>query len=667
MGGVAAKAGKAIATGLATGATAVSVLAKQSLDSYADYEQLVGGVETLFGAGGKSVEEYAESVGKSVDEVRRTYNDLITAQEGVMEDAANAYKTAGMSANEYMETVTSFAAALTSSLGGDTMAAAEYARIAVTDMADNANKMGSNMESIQNAYQGFAKQNYTMLDNLKLGYGGTKEEMERLLKDAEKLSGIKYDISSYADIVDAIHVVQTELGITGTTAAEAEKTISGSIAATKAAWQNLLTGFADDEADLELLIGNLVESATTAVRNVVPRIAQILSGISQAMTQIMPIVSAELPGILSELLPGVINGAVALINGLVAALPSLLGILIAQFPSIFTQISNGLVQNFPVLLETAKNLFGQIFDYVSLELLNTGYSFQEFSEKAQSVFEKAWSVLETVWETIGQPVFDMIMSVVDSVRETFAEYMPEIQEFVSQCFEDISDLWENHLKPCLEAIGNFLESIFAPVFEFVFGSVVTGIVDSAFNNIKDLWNNYLKPVLVGITDFLTGVFTLNFSKAFSGIVSIVKGIFGGITDVVKAPLNAVISLVNGFIKGLNKLKIPDWVPGFGGKGISIPLIPRLEKGGILKKGQVGLLEGSGAEAVVPLDQNRAWISAVAADMSAAVGGDKQKAQKIIDLLERLLDMLPDIMADAFTRMKFDVNNREFARLVKAVN
>lgn len=502
---------------------------------------------------------------------------------------------------------------------------------------------------------------------MKLGYGGTKEEMERLLKDAEKLSGIKYDISSYADIVDAIHVVQTELGITGTTAAEAEKTISGSIAATKAAWQNLLTGFADDEADLELLIGNLVESATTAVRNVVPRIAQILSGISQAMTQIMPIVSAELPGILSELLPGVINGAVALINGLVAALPSLLGILIAQFPSIFTQISNGLVQNFPVLLETAKNLFGQIFDYVSLELLNTGYSFQEFSEKAQSVFEKAWSVLETVWETIGQPVFDMIMSVVDSVRETFAEYMPEIQEFVSQCFEDISDLWENHLKPCLEAIGNFLESIFAPVFEFVFGSVVTGIVDSAFNNIKDLWNNYLKPVLVGITDFLTGVFTLNFSKAFSGIVSIVKGIFGGITDVVKAPLNAVISLVNGFIKGLNKLKIPDWVPGFGGKGISIPLIPRLEKGGILKKGQVGLLEGSGAEAVVPLDQNRAWISAVAADMSAAVGGDKQKAQKIIDLLERLLDMLPDIMADAFTRMKFDVNNREFARLVKAVN
>lgn len=667
MGGVAAKAGKAIAAGLAAGATVVSVLAKQSLDSYANYEQLVGGVETLFGAGGKSLEEYAESVGKSVDEVRGTYNDLIAAQEGVMENAANAYKTAGMSANEYMETVTSFAAALVSSLGGDTAAAAEKADLALTDMADNANKMGSAMESIQNAYQGFAKQNYTMLDNLKLGYGGTKEEMERLLADAEKLSGIKYDISSYADIVDAIHVVQTEMGITGTTAEEAEKTISGSIASTKAAWQNLLTGFADDEADLELLIGNLVESATTAVRNVVPRIAQILSGISQAMTQIMPIVSAELPGILSELLPGVINGAVALINGLVAALPSLLGILIAQFPSIFTQISNGLVQTFPVLLETAKNLFGQIFDYVSLELLNTGYSFQEFSEKAQSVFEKAWSVLETVWETIGQPVFDMIMSMVDSVREIFAEYMPEIQEFVSQCFEDISDLWENHLKPCLEAIGNFLESIFAPVFEFVFGSAVTGIVDSAFNNIKDLWNNYLKPVLVGITDFLTGVFTLNFSKAFSGIVSIVKGIFGGITDVVKAPLNAVISLVNGFIKGLNKLKIPDWVPGFGGKGINIPLIPRLEKGGILKKGQVGLLEGSGAEAVVPLDQNRAWISAVAADMSAAVGGDKQKAQKIIDLLERLLDTLPDIMADAFTRMKFDVNNREFARLVKAVN
>lgn len=627
-------------------------------------------METLFGAGGKSVEEYAESVGKSVDEVRRTYNDLITAQEGVMEDAANAYKTAGMSANEYMETVTSFAAALTSSLGGDTMAAAEYARIAVTDMADNANKMGSNIESIQNAYQGFAKQNYTMLDNLKLGYGGTQKEMERLLADAEKLSGIKYDISSYADIVDAIHVVQTEMGITGTTAAEAEKTISGSIASTKAAWQNLLTGFADDEADLELLIGNLVESATTAVRNVVPRIAQILSGISQAMTQIMPIVSAELPGILSELLPGVIDGTVALINGLVAALPSILGILIAQFPSIFTQISAGLVQTFPVLLETVKNLFGQIFDYISLELLNTGYSFQNFCEVVQTLFDGAWTFVQTVWETIGQPIFDMIMSMVDAVRNAFAECMPEIQEFVQQCFDDIGDMWENHLKPCFEAIGNFIETWLAPVFSAVFSGTIAPLIQTAFKNIKTMWNDILKPVFTGITDFLTGIFTLNFKKAFEGLMSIVKGAANFIIGGIESMTNGAISALNGLISGLNKLvNVAGAALGLDVKIPSIPLLslPRLESGGILKKGQVGLLEGSGAEAVVPLDQNRAWISAVAADMSAAVGGDKQKAQKIIDLLERLLDTLPDTMADAFTRMKFDVNNREFARLVKAVN
>ena len=185
-----ATAAKVGAAAVAAAGTAIVAIGKQAVEQYAEYEQLVGGVETLFKQSSDVVQQYA----------------------------ANAYKTAGMSANEYMETVTSFSASLLQSLGGDTEAASKYADMAITDMSDNANKMGTSMESIQNAYQGFAKQNYTMLDNLKLGYGGTKEEMQRLLDDAEKLSGVEYDISSYADIVDAIHVVQTEMGITGTTA-----------------------------------------------------------------------------------------------------------------------------------------------------------------------------------------------------------------------------------------------------------------------------------------------------------------------------------------------------------------------------------------------------------------------------------------------------------------
>lgn len=630
-------------------------------------------METLYGKKYQSAAEYAEKTGASLELAEAAFQEYSEREKTVLNNAANAYKTAGLSANEYMETVNGFAASLTSSLGGYEWQAANYADMIVTDMADNANKMGTSMEAIQNAYSGFAKQNYTMLDNLKLGYGGTKEEMERLLRDAEKLAGFSagaLDISSFADIADAIHIVQEEMGITGTTAAEAEKTISGSIASMKAAWQNLLTGFADDEADLELLIGNLVESATTAVRNVVPRIAQILSGISQAMTQIMPIVSAELPGILSELLPGVIDGAVALINGLVAALPSILGILLAQFPSVFTQISDGLVQTFPVLLDTAKGLFGQIFDYVSLELLDTGYSFQDFCEGVQTLFNGAWTFLQTVWETIGRPLFDMIMSMVDAVRNAVAECMPEIQEFVQQCFDDIGDMWENHLKPCFEAIGNFIETWLAPVFSAVFSGTIAPLIQTVFKNIKTMWNDILKPVFTGITDFLTGIFTLNFKKAFEGLMSIVKGAANFIIGGIESMTNGAISALNGLISGLNKLvNIAGSALGLDVKIPSIPLLslPRLESGGILKKGQIGLLEGSGAEAVVPLDQNRAWISAVATDMSAAVGGDKQKAQKIIDLLERLLDTLPDIMADAFTRMKFDVNNREFARLVKAVD
>ena len=236
-------AAKAAAVGFGAAAAAVAAVGKSALNAYADYEQLVGGVETLFG----------------------------NASDKVLQNANRAFQTAGLSANEYMETVTSFSASLLHSVGKDTKEAAEYADRALVDMSDNANKMGSNMQDIQNAYQGFAKQNYTMLDNLKLGYGGTKEEMERLIADANKVkqaNGEMADLSidSFADITEAIHIVQTEMGITGTTAKEASTTIQGSVGMMKASWKNLLVGVADDTQDFGGLMDNFVDSVGIAAK-----------------------------------------------------------------------------------------------------------------------------------------------------------------------------------------------------------------------------------------------------------------------------------------------------------------------------------------------------------------------------------------------------------------
>ena len=265
--------------------------------------------------------------------------------------AENAYKTAGLSANEYMETVTSFSASLLQSLDGDTKAAASAADMAITDMADNANKMGTSMEMIQNAYQGFAKQNYTMLDNLKLGYGGTKEEMERLLADAEKLSGQKFDISSYADIVDAIHVVQTEMGITGTTAKEAATTIQGSTASMKSAWANLVTGLADDSADFDTLMSNFVDSVVTVGENIIPRIQTTINGITQlvsaASTTIVPLVVDTLMQNLPSLLTAGVDLVFALVNGMLDNIDTVIGCVL----QLIDVIVDKLIENLPKLIE----------------------------------------------------------------------------------------------------------------------------------------------------------------------------------------------------------------------------------------------------------------------------------------------------------------------------
>lgn len=302
---------KAMASAIKEAGAAIIDLGKKSIQGFAEQQQLIGGVDTLFKESSAQVQRYANE----------------------------AYKTAGLSANQYMETVTSFSASLLQSLGGDTKAAAEKADQAITDTSDNANKMGTDMQSIQNAYQGFAKANYTMLDNLKLGYGGTKEEMQRLLTDAEKLSGVKYDLSSYADIVDAIHVVQTEMGITGTTAAEAATTIEGSANAMKSAWSNLITGMSNENLDLGKLVQNVIDSVKSFADNLIPRLQITLPRFVQGLTQLISNMIPYVAPALELLLPPLIEGLGGLVSGIVQALPAAVEAISAVIPMLVQQLA----------------------------------------------------------------------------------------------------------------------------------------------------------------------------------------------------------------------------------------------------------------------------------------------------------------------------------------
>ena len=352
--GSVAKAGlAAVGAGLAAASAAVVKVAKDAVEGYADYEQLTGGIETLFGTAGKGIEEYAREQGLSIEKAVEGYTELLDVQEMVMSNAANAFKTAGMSANEYMDMAIQSGASMISSVEGDTARAAKLMDLAIVDMSDNVNRMGTSMESVQNAYRGFAKGNFTMLDNLALGYGGTKEEMGRLLEDAEKLAGLDmftFDINSYADIVQAIHIVQENIGITGTTAKEASETISGSVGSMKAAWQNLLVGMADPAADLSGLIGNVVDTAETAFGNILPVAEQALTGIASFVEQIAPVIAEKLPGLVEAVLPSILSAATTLVTALVEALPTLMQVLIDQGTVIVNTLLEKILEMLPEIV-----------------------------------------------------------------------------------------------------------------------------------------------------------------------------------------------------------------------------------------------------------------------------------------------------------------------------
>lgn len=533
-------AGMAVAAG-AAGVAAVG-LSKQVVSAYADYEQLVGGVDTLFDKASKKVQQYAD----------------------------DAYKTAGMSANEYMETVTGFSASLLQSLGGDTAKAASVADQAVIDMSDNANKMGSDITNIQNAYQGFAKQNYTMLDNLKLGYGGTKEEMQRLLTDAEKISGIKYDISSFADVTEAIHVMQSEMGITGTTAKEATETISGSIAGMSSAWTNLLSGMGNANADVGKLVDNLVEQFGYVIQNITPVLGNIVTALPPLLDGILNAVGDLLPTLLTavtdlftqvlqtllvllpELIPVVVDTLMtliqtiidnlpmfidvamqivtALVMGLATAMPTLIP---AAVQAIIT-IVQGLIANLPMLLNAALQLIlglaqGLITALPMLisalpTIINSLVSF--FINSVPQIINAGIKLLVALVEalpTIIQAIVKSIPQIITSVVRAFSDATPQLIKAGITLF--------------IALIENLPQIIIAIVGAIP--QIMLAIIDGFLGYLGELGNVGYK-LITGFIDEFTSVDWLEVG------VNIISGIGKGISNSAGALWDSAKKVMGGF-------------------------------------------------------------------------------------------------------------------------
>ena len=441
---------KAMASAIKEVGAALLDLGKQSIQGFAEQEQLIGGVDTLFKESSAQVQQYAN----------------------------NAYKTAGMSANQYMETVTSFSASLLQSLGGDTKAAAEKADQAITDMSDNINKMGSDAQSVQNAYQGFAKANYTMLDNLKLGYGGTKEEMQRLLTDAEKISGIKYDISSYADIVDAIHVVQTEMGITGTTAKEAATTIDGSVNSMKSAWSNLITGMSNENLDLDKLVQNVIDSVNTFADNLVPRLQIMLPRFVQGLTQLISNMIPYVAPALELLLPPLIEGIGGLVSGIVQALPAAVEAISAVIPMLVEQLT--------ILLP---------------QIISAGVE-----------------IIAALASGIGENLPTLIPAVVDAIITITEGLIDHIDLLIIAAGQLIAGLAQGLIEAIPRLIGRLPEIISAIVNGLLKGMAAIGMVGQQL--VEGLWNG-IKNAGQWLYDKLSGWVSniLGWIKGFLGIHS----------------------------------------------------------------------------------------------------------------------------------------------------
>lgn len=498
--------GRTAAAGIAAVGAAVGAFGSKALGMYASYEQNVGGVQKLFGNMGKSLEEYAALTGQSTDECAGKWQQLEQAQTTVLSNAGNAWQAAGMSANQYMEQVTGFSAALITSLGNDTNAAADYANMAMVDMSDNANTFGTDMQSLQWAYQGFAKQNYTMLDNLKLGYGGTKEEMERLISDANRVkeaNGEMADLSidSFADVTEAIHIIQEQMNIAGTTAREASTTIEGSVNAMKAAWENWLTGLGDDSADIQQLTENLVQSFETAAGNVVPRMAVIIGTLI-----------GQVPGLVSQLGP-------------VAA---------QAVGDIFAEALKGIYDALPTEAQQKVDEIALQFEGSGLAESLSGFlgTIADFGARAADGIGQLASKFDAFSYMEGQAaILDTVGAFLESIADTAGEYLAPALEFLGDRFEELyvaigeAQVW-------LEPIASFLGEVFV--------TVLVALADSI---------SAIIAVVTGLIEAITAVveFFMAAPASIEAFVASVAGFIGQLPGIVGGFLASVIWAVAGWI------------------------------------------------------------------------------------------------------------------------
>lgn len=529
----------------AASATATIAIAKASVDAFAEYEQLVGGVETLFKGSSKKLIEYANQ----------------------------AYKTAGLSANQYMATVTGFSASLLQSLGGDTEKAADIANQALIDMSDNANKMGTSMERIQMAYQSFARGQYQLLDNLSLGYGGTKSEMERLLKDAQALTGVKYDIKNLADVYTAIHVIQENLGIAGTTAEESEKTISGSAATMKAAWQNVLTAISGG-GDLDAALNNLLSSFTTFFHNLLPTIETALDGIVVAIEKLGPEIVDSLANAIIRALPRLINAVGSMISTLAQSLSE-------GLTQAFSGVEAGAsVDNITESLEEQSDQIAESTENQDA-LTDSVKGTEKEAKKTLASFDEI-SILSAGEEPIdagaigqagGAAAIDGVAGGITASAPTIAEaissLLPTLIESVLGLITNIAMQLPSIISPILDALPGVVETI-AQQLPILIPSLITGIVNAVvliierldeitqplIDALPDIIVSLVEAIVANLPAFISGLITLimlvveQTPKILQGLISALPSI---ISLVVQAILNNLPLIISGLMNVVSGL------------------------------------------------------------------------------------------------------------------
>lgn len=544
--GIAAKAGVAAVAAVGTATVAIG---KTALDAYSNYEQLVGGIDTLFKASSGKMQQYA----------------------------ANAYQTAGVSANRYMEISTSFAAALISSLGGNTEAAADMANTAITDMSDNANKMGTSLETVQEAYMSLSRGNYEMLDSLKLGYGGTKSELERLLSDAEKFSAAQgkvrdFSVDSYSDIVEAIHIVQDEMGITGTTAEEAATTIEGSVNMAKAAWDNWLAGLGNEDADMEGLTDQLVQSVVIAGKNIIPRVGQIMTTLGQTVADYAPGVGLYLRNALISVLPEAVQGPM---RDAFAGVDKVVGKLTGVFNDNLKPAADAADSVFSAISSGVKTFGDAVNDLVLPAIDQLSPAFNDFFGAIQA----AQPLLEFIANIIGVglaaaisvaiKLFAAITEVVAFVITGFAQLYEDISGFVTGVVNfftvDLPNAINTLVQWFAQLPGNiaaFLSMVITNVVAWVanmasnavsagsrFISGIAGFLSALPGNIASWLSDVISTVVGWVSQFASNA-TSAASQFASNLINGLASIPGQVTSIGS---NIIQGMVNGVTRAAGRL------------------------------------------------------------------------------------------------------------------